>query len=63
MTEFELIRAFANAPRATRADIAQSLGLAAYDIATEEGVKRQFAAAKAANKLRELEQMLPAKPK
>lgn len=63
MTEFELIRAFATARRSQRADIAKQLGLKATDVATEEGMKRQFLAAKAGGKLGDLERALPkAKP-
>ena len=39
-----------------------SLGLKPQDVGTEQGVKRQFVAAKAAGKLGELAQMLPKRP-
>jgi hypothetical protein len=62
MTEFELIRGFAALGRDRKVEIAKSLGLAVNDVATEEGVKRQFLAAKAANKLGDLERLLPKRP-
>jgi hypothetical protein len=59
VTEFELIRAFAGLPRSRREEIARSLGLKAGDVGTEEGIKRQFVAAKAGGKLGDLQGMLP----
>jgi hypothetical protein len=58
MTEFELISTFIHAERGRRAVIGQALGLPAREMATEEGVKRQYRALKGAGRLAELEQKL-----
>jgi hypothetical protein len=64
MTEFELLRSLINVGQAKRIIVGKALGLNLADLATEDGIKRQFKDLKAAGKLEDLERRLkePTKP-